>query len=109
MRCVEDFPFIDAAELPRPCSGDRIIVGAESEGQTTEQLVNLAVTVPHFGGRRYWFVCPSCRRRVRKLYHYVAFFGERRGFACRLCLGLPYRSQCPRTADDELWDLLNFT
>ena len=30
--------------------------------------VELTTSRPHFGGCRYWFVCPSASRRVAKLY-----------------------------------------
>jgi hypothetical protein len=33
-----------------------------------DDKVYLAPTRPHFGGLRWWFVCPYLNRRVRKLY-----------------------------------------
>ena len=33
-----------------------------------DDKVCLAPTRPHFGGLRWWFVCPHLNRRVRKLY-----------------------------------------
>ena len=33
-----------------------------------DDKVYLAPTRPHFGGLRWWFVCPQLNRRVRKLY-----------------------------------------
>jgi hypothetical protein len=33
-----------------------------------DDKVYLAPTRPHFGGQRWWFVCPHLNRRVRKLY-----------------------------------------
>jgi hypothetical protein len=33
-----------------------------------DDKVYLAPTRPHFGGLRWWFVCPHLNRRVRKLY-----------------------------------------
>jgi len=33
-----------------------------------DDKVYLATTRPHFGGRRWWFVCPHLNRRVRRLY-----------------------------------------
>jgi len=45
--------------------------------------VELATTRPHFGGLRWWFVCPFSGRRVRKLYlHRVSEY-----FASRQALG----------------------
>lgn len=48
--------------------------------------VNLSWYSPGFGGRRYFFVCPLCGRRMRTLHFR---FGE---IACRLCHDLTYRS-----------------
>jgi hypothetical protein len=56
--------------------------------------VRLETTQPHFGGRRWWFLCPlyrknmPCERRVRKLYRPPLL----RYFGCRSCLDLTYRS-----------------
>ena len=30
--------------------------------------VTLVSTVPHYGGRRWWFICPIKKTRVAKLY-----------------------------------------
>lgn len=54
--------------------------------------VPLVTTRPHFGGVRWWFLCPGrrCGRRVAKLY-----FPPGNGvkyFLCRLCYDLTYRS-----------------
>src|SRR5215831_20563773 len=65
-----------------------------SRDETVDEKVLLQNTRPHFGGSRWWFVCPlnnqsaECGRRVRKLYRPpgVWYFG------CRHCLGLTYRS-----------------
>jgi hypothetical protein len=41
------------------CSGEEFKI---------DDKVYLASTRPHFGGLRWWFVCPRLNRRVRKLY-----------------------------------------
>lgn len=41
----------------------------------------------NYGGYRYYFKCPSCSRRMRKLYLTQGFF------LCRKCLRLSYQSQ----------------
>ena len=57
-------------------------------------IVQITTTRPHFGGRRFWFLCPlgqqgyTCRRRVAHLYLRP---GDAR-LACRHCLNLTYRS-----------------
>ena len=58
--------------------------------------VSIVSTPCHFGGGRYWFICPgrlpngsACERRVGKLYKpYNA-----RYFLCRHCYDLSYRSR----------------
>ena len=65
------------------------------ENQDTEQ-VNLVTTSPYFGGVRFWLVCPSCRRRVTKLF----CTWNRRSFLCRICQGLTYRS-CRESHDQD--------
>src|SRR5262245_48855510 len=43
---------------------------ADWSGEETkiDDRTYLATTRPHFGGLRWWFVCPRLNRRVRKLY-----------------------------------------
>src|SRR5262245_20840991 len=49
--------------------------------------------VPRQGGpfRRWWFVCPRCRRRCESLYVPPDVAGDE--WRCRLCWGLIYASQ----------------
>ena len=54
---------------------------------STRQLVYLHSTALHFGGVRWWFRCPGCRRRCAKLYH-----EPRSVFLCRICHDLTYES-----------------
>ena len=48
--------------------------------------VQLAWTMPHFGGRRAYFLCPECRARVESLY--AAPY-----LACRSSHHLAYQSE----------------
>jgi hypothetical protein len=57
------------------------------QGQPIEQPVYFSWTRPQFGGRRPWFLCPLCIRRVALLY----LRGER--WSCRKCCNLAYRSE----------------
>jgi hypothetical protein len=57
------------------------------QGQPIEQPVYFSWTRPKFGGRRPWFLCPLCIRRVALLY----LRGE--SWACRICCDLAYRSE----------------
>lgn len=55
--------------------------------------VELVATRCHFGGKRYWFICPlsvsgvACGRRVGVIYLPGKYFG------CRKCHDLAYQSQ----------------
>ena len=50
------------------------------------EKVWLTHATPGYGGRRAWFRCPLCARRCAILY----IAGR---LACRVCLGLAYRSE----------------
>jgi hypothetical protein len=66
--------------------------------------VEIDSTECHFGGRRYWFVCPlivngrACRRRCRAIY-----LGDSGYFGCRECQRLTYVSR--RCHRDMVWEL----
>lgn len=57
--------------------------------EPVEQRIALVSTVPHYGGRRWWMLCPFTGRRVAKL-HLPPGGGK---FASRKAWRLPYRSQ----------------
>ena len=63
------------------------------QGQPVQPYaVNVATTTPHYGGVRYWWLCPRCGRRVADLYGGKLFL-------CRLCHGLTYRTAQAGSAD----------
>jgi len=43
---------------------------------------------PNYGGDRYWFLCPSCMKRVGKLH----LAPGQKYFTCRICQRLTYQS-----------------
>src|SRR5664280_169507 len=51
-----------------------------------EITVNLSWFSPGYGGRRYFFICPECGKRMRTL------FFKKSKIACRLCHNLTYES-----------------
>lgn len=69
----------------------RTYYGGEKEDFNYE--VRLVTTPCHFGGERYWFVCPLsknqryCGKKVGVLYLAGNYFG------CRTCYDLAYQSQ----------------
>lgn len=52
------------------------------------QRVQLTYSLGLRGGKRPWFVCPTCQQRVGILYH-----APNLPFRCRLCCNLAYPSQ----------------
>jgi hypothetical protein len=64
-----------------------LIFQAAAGGKLAQQRVPITWTACHFGGRRPWFVCPRCSRRVAILY------SPGGPFLCRLCRNLAYASQ----------------
>ncbi len=57
----------------------------EGEWQNVETPIHLDWTDCHLGGKRVWFLCPGCKRRVAKLL-------QRGEFRCRHCHNLAYES-----------------
>ena len=60
-----------------------------------DDKIYLAASRPWFGGQRWWFVCPTETRRVRKLY--LPLGGHR--FRSRHAYRLAYASQCEAVHD----------
>lgn len=72
-------------------------------GKAIEQGIELCTTRPHFGGLRWWFVCPRCRGRAGRL-HLPPGSTQ---FWCRACHGLSYESaQGSRGKTNGLWKVL---
>ena len=59
--------------------------------QDHSYYIGLSYTPCHLGGRRAWFRCPTCQKRVAMLY-------GRTVFACRKCCNLVY----PSTTESHL-------
>ncbi len=61
----------------------------QSSKESFDYKINLTTTNPHYGGKRWWFICPlkGCGRRAGVLYLTGTYFG------CRKCLNLAYESQ----------------
>ena len=57
-------------------------------GERMHYTVTLVSTVPHYGGRRWWFICPIKKIRVAKVFLPL---GATR-FASRKAHDLTYRS-----------------
>ena len=57
------------------------------EWEPVEQVISFDRTPCNYGGRRTWFRCPRCGKRVAVLY------GAGKYFFCRHCYDLTYASQ----------------
>lgn len=69
------------------------------------ETIRLLPTRPNYGGLRWWFLCPACGNRVRR----VLLPPSGSCFRCRRCHRLTYRScQESHTAFGELRRLLRF-
>jgi hypothetical protein len=60
---------------------------SQTKGILVQETVLLELTTCGYGGKRYWFRCPTCNRRAGTLFVVGPPFG------CRVCMGLAYASQ----------------
>ena len=90
-----DGDIIGAAAILAEAGQIVLFCKIRDEQTTLEYPVRLDWTPCHFGGRRPWFLCPNCSRRVAVLYSMTAFI-------CRRCLGLAYESQRESPCDRAL-------
>ena len=51
-----------------------------------EHKILVTYSIPYYGGKRYWFICPKCGRKVAFLY-------GAKYFLCRHCQNLSYPTQ----------------
>ncbi|HWF61452.1 MAG TPA: hypothetical protein VN666_14225 [Nitrospira sp.] len=59
-----------------------------TDAEPVKQEVRLTHSLSPGGGKRRWFSCPTCQRRVGVLYHLPTQL-----FQCRRCWDLAYPSQ----------------
>ena len=61
-------------------------IGYSSERHPIRIVIKFDWTPCYFGGRRLWFLCPKCGRRVAILY-------GGKNFYCRICRNIAYPSE----------------
>lgn len=71
-------------------AGIELTLRRDNGGQIAGCLVPLTWMACHYGGKRPYFRCPGCGRRMRRLYLASGYFG------CRQCHDLAYESQNQR-------------
>jgi hypothetical protein len=72
------------------------VIDFERDGGNHTERVQLAKTSCHYGGSRFWFLCPGCWRRVGKVYLPTGIYyrGVRmQQWRCRHCWGLTYEQR----------------
>lgn len=77
-----------------------------TDGMRFEQSVRLEPVPQHFGGQRWFFVCPVTGNRARKLYRYPGMSG----FCSRAGLPEPVTYRCQRDSAAkrtvrQIWEL----
>jgi len=89
-KLVEDLPCIDIKDI-----GELLVVSKEKYkveltiSDKYIQEVGITSTTGSFGGFVYWFICPGCKRRIKKLY----LLRNENVFLCRNCNHLAYKTQ----------------
>jgi hypothetical protein len=73
-------------------AGVAVLEHRGADGMLIEQCVGLAAVPQHFGGQRWFFVCPVTGSRARKLYRYPGM----RTFCSRRGLSEPVTYRCQR-------------
>lgn len=87
---VENLPRIDIKDIKELLAESRGKYKIElTISNKYTQVVDITSTIGNFGGFVYWFICPGCKRRVKKIY----LFQNENVFLCRHCHHLAYRTQ----------------
>jgi hypothetical protein len=89
---VEELPSIDIKDMASILEGNQEAYRVEfliSNKYT--QSIDITTTRGSFGGLVYWFICPGCKERVKKLCLY-----QSKIFLCRNCQDLTYKTQAIR-------------
>jgi hypothetical protein len=81
--------IVDMDHEPSPLARFRYTLQINGVAHDVNQRVCLTPTPTRHKGRRWWYTCPACQRRVGVLHLPP---GEK-FFACRFCHDLSYRSR----------------
>ena len=89
-KLVKDLPCIDIKDIKELLTESREKYRVElTISNKYTQEVDITSTIGNFGGFVYWFICPGCKKRVKKVY----LFQNENIFICRHCNHLAYRTQ----------------
>jgi hypothetical protein len=107
---VEDAGVVDVADVGKmvgfadPLRANFVSLSVQSRTGVLSApvIVRLLQTRPHLGACRFWFACPSCRRRCKKLYTTAL----RPLIACRQCHRLAYFLRHNKSRRAKFWHRL---
>ena len=87
---VENLPCIDIKDIKELLAESREKYKVEfTISNKYTQEIDITSTIGNFGGFVYWFMCPGCKGRVKKLH----LSQNENVFLCRHCHHLAYRTQ----------------
>ena len=95
------------SEIRAKADNNSLILSYEAVIKETQErvgiqtLIEIEWTIPPFGGRRPWFICPKCNKRMGKLYKPE----NEHFFWCRHCWDLTYQSK--KDSNDSVAVALN--
>ncbi len=92
---LNDYPRLSISsylEQLRITQPDSLPVSYKHKGKHHSYNIELAKTSCNYGNYRYWFLCPSCSKRVAVLYCAGTY-------VCRHCIGANYHSQLQQPID----------
>ena len=84
---VEQCQKVNINKLVRSVKNDLVSIKLFSKIEALGQIIEVTTTPCYFGNKRFWFICPSCKKRVGTLYKPPT----KNGLLCRHCHNLKYR------------------
>ena len=70
------------------------------DGSSWSQFLSISCSKTNFNGKRVWFVCPECKRRMGCLF--LPLYSNK--LLCRHCLNLSYKYQARH--QDLVWEMV---
>lgn len=86
---VEDSQKIQIDDIVRRVNKEVKHQILQSQIEVMGLSINLSTSNTRFNGKRYWFVCPTCGRRVGVIFKHPLTFHV----GCRTCLKIQYKQQ----------------
>ena len=85
-------PIARYREQLKQGSAQSIEISYNHRSKPYQYSIQLAKTSCHYGGHRYWWLCPKCYQRTSTLYCAGLY-------VCRHCIGANYGSQLQQPID----------